>query len=233
MADLPHLSVVLPAYLEEENLRLLLPRITAAAGTTGPSFEVIVVDTVLPLDATETVARQHQARVIRRAPSNSFGDAVRTGIAQALGEIVIFMDADGSHGPEMIPLLVRELQNADVVIASRYVSGGRTENSAVSRAMSRILNRSYELVLGLDVRDVSNSFRAYRGDLLRSLLLRCDNFDIVEEILYKIRRTVPHARFKEVPAVFKKRLFGRTKRNLPLFVVTYLVTILRLRFFTR
>ena len=236
MADPPRLSVVLPAYLEEENLRLLLPRLFAALALTGLSSEVVVVDTALPRDATEAVAKEHGARLVRRGPGDCFGDAVRTGIAEARGELVVFMDADGSHGPEMIPALVEASggsEPADVVIASRYVEGGYTENSALLRAMSRILNTSYSVVLGLDVKDVSNSFKLYRAPLLRELALECDNFDVVEEILYKIRRRHPGARFREIPCVFKQRMFGRTKRNLLLFVASYLVTILKLRFFLK
>ena len=144
----------------------------------------------------------------------------------------MFMDADGSHPPEFIPKLVENARNQDVVIASRYVEGGVTENPWILIFMSRVLNLVYSVVLSLKVKDVSNSFKLYRADCIRNLDLRCENFDIVEEILFKMVRVFPNLRVMEVPFVFKKRMFGETKRNLLAFIFTYFFTIIRLRFLT-
>lgn len=224
-------SIVLPAYLEEENLRLLLPRIRATAEQLGGSYEIIVVDTTTALDGTKDACQKNGVRYLNRSPSNSFGDAVRTGINAAKGEWILFMDADGSHGPEFIPRLVSESDKFDVVIASRYVAGGHTENSLPLIFMSRVLNIVYAVVLGLPIKDVSNSFKIYRASMLKNLKLTCQNFDIVEEILIKIVRSNKSLKVKEIPFSFKKRMFGDTKRNLFLFMLTYLYTIVRLRFF--
>ena len=223
------LSIILPSYLEEENLRLLLPRLNDVLEGLGLVSEILVVDTIAPLDATEQVCAEFGAVYVTRAPGNVFGDAVRTGIQRAQGKWVLFMDADGSHAPEFVKSLWEEAPENDIVIASRYVDGGYTENSAPLRLMSRVLNWTYSLILNLPYKDVSNSFKLYRASLLKSLHLRCDNFDVVEEILYKIVRTHPKLRVKEIPFSFKKRMFGETKRNLVLFIITYLVTMIRLR----
>lgn len=224
------LSVVLPAFLEEENLRLLLPRLQAALQQLKCSYEIIVVDTVKPLDNTTQVCRQLGVACISRQPGNAFGDAVRTGISAARGEYVLFMDADGSHPPEFILQLYAQIDTHDIVIASRYVPGGYTENNLISSFMSRVLNMTYSLVLNLNCRDVSNSFKIYRSALLKGLSLRSNNFDIIEEILFKIHRSHGDVRIKEVPFSFKKRMFGETKRNLLLFMITYIYTLLKLRF---
>jgi dolichol-phosphate mannosyltransferase len=229
MSDGFGVSVVLPAYLEEENLRLLLPRIREALSRIAMTSEIVVVDTVTPLDATEEVVAQAGGRLVRRGPGNCFGDAVRTGIAEAKGNYIVFMDADGSHSPELIPQLVSEAANYDVVIASRYIEGGHAENDFVLRAMSRVLNWSYSFILNLKVKDASNSFRVYRAETLKGFTLRCRNFDIVEEILVKITRYHRDATMKEIPATFKKRMFGETKRSLLLFIITYVMTMIRLR----
>ncbi len=143
---------------------------------------------------------------------------------------MIFMDSDGSHTPEFLPQLWREREHADVVIASRYVEGGYTENSKMLVGMSRVLNWSYSLILGLPCKDVSNSFKLYRRAQLQCLVLKCENFDIVEEILYKLIRLFPDLKIKEVPFSFKKRMFGETKRHLLWFILSYAITILKLRF---
>jgi dolichol-phosphate mannosyltransferase len=227
-------SVVLPAYLEEENLRFLLPRLAATMDEVRAPYEIIVVDTTSPLDNTEKVCREWGARYVPRQPANSFGDAVRSGIAAAAGERIIFMDADGSHSPEFIGRLIEADSSGtyDVVIASRYVKGGLTDNSLTLVLMSRLLNWTYSLVLGLRCKDVSNSFKMYRGPQLKALQLTSGNFDIVEEILFKLNREQRGLKICEIPYSFKQRAFGKTKRNLVQFVFTYLTTIIRLRFFT-
>jgi len=222
-------SVVLPAYLEEENLRLLLPRLKAVSEGMGVTFEILVVDTVTPLDSTPDVCRQQGAAYLARVGSNSYGSAIRTGIRAAQGRHIVFMDADGSHPPEFLPKLFEFRNDYDVVVASRYAEGGHAENPRHLVWMSRVLNWSYAIVLNLRCKDVSNSFKLYRGEQLKSLKLRSDNFDIVEEILFKLNRRF-RVRIKEVPFTFKKRMFGQTKRNLVLFMLTYLVTLIRLRF---
>lgn len=223
------LSVILPSYQEGENLKLLLPGLKRAAAAVSPAYEVIVVDTCQPKDDTAKVCREHQVRYVPRRGGDSFGDAVRTGIEAAQGEWTVFMDADGSHSPEMVPKLARYADDYDVVIASRYVQGGRTENSRALVLMSRLLNLVYVWVLKLNCRDVSNSFKLYRTAQLKAISLRCNNFDIVEEILVKIQRLLKTVRIKEVPFTFERRKAGKTKRNLVTFILTYAFTLVRLR----
>lgn len=223
------LSIVIPAYMEEENLRLLLPRLRKTVETVIASFEILIVDTRDPRDSTRQVCEESRVSYLNRRGSDSFGAAVRTGISQSRGRHVLFMDADGSHPPEFIPRLLEFKEDFDVVIASRYIGGGHTENTPVLIWMSRVLNMTYALVLNIRCRDVSNSFKIYRGEELRAVQLRCENFDIVEEILVKLSRRHPLT-IKEVPFTFKKRMFGESKRSLVLFLFSYLFTLLRLRF---
>jgi dolichol-phosphate mannosyltransferase len=224
------LSVVLPAYQEEENLRNLLPRLLETLKTMDVSSEVLVIDTNNPMDRTKEVCDDNGIRHIKRRVDNYFGSAVRTGIQEAQGKYIIFMDADGSHPPEFIPEIFCFAEKYDVVIASRYIDKGRTENSLLLILMSRVVNWTFSIVLNLPCKDVSNSFKVYRGQQLKNVKLTCNNFDIVEEILFKLRRAHPLMSFKEVPFVFKKRMFGETKRNLFVFILTYIFTVIKLRF---
>ncbi len=226
------LSVILPAYLEEENLRILLPRVKKTLNALTPANEIIVVDTERAMDGTPQACEEAGATYINRTGSNTYGSAIRSGLAKAQGKHIIFMDADGSHYPEFIKKLWAERENNDIVIASRYIEGGHTENSAVLVLMSKIVNWGYAFFLGLKVKDVSNSFKLYRAEYIKELTLKCDNFDVVEEILYKIIKNHKDCRIKELPFSFKQRMFGETKRNLPLFVLTYIQTLIKLRFFS-
>lgn len=222
-------SIVIPAYKEDKNLEVLLPELNSTIEASGLSGEIVVVDTMQPMDDAKAVCARNNARYVNRSGGNSYGSAVRTGIAQAGGKWIVFMDADGSHSPSFIGQLLKERETADVVIASRYVESGGSENSFLLIAMSKLLNLTYAFVLGIPCKDVSNSFKLYQAEPLKKLTLTCENFDIVEEILYKLCRANKNIRIKELPYFFKARLFGKTKRNLFLFILTYLFTIIKLR----
>jgi dolichol-phosphate mannosyltransferase len=226
----PYVSVVLPAWREEENLRLLLPRVKAALAGLGRSWEVLVVDAPAPIDATPEICRAEGVRHVARAPTGSYGDAFRTALREARGELIACMDADGSHAPELLPALLARAETADLVIGSRYVDGGFTENPWVLRLMSRVVNACYTMVLSLPVSDVSNSLRVYRAGLVRGIPLTCDHFDVLEEVLVKMRRRHAGLRIAEVPVTFRRRMFGETKRNLVTFALGFAVTLVRLRF---
>ena len=230
MPEQVDLSVVIPAYSEEENLRVLLPRLTAEVRGLNARTEVLVVDTMTPMDHTAQVCQEFGARCLSREKGNTYGDAVRTGIAHTQGAYVLFMDAVGSRSPEFIRLMWNLRETNDVVIASRYryVDGGATENPRVLIVMSQILNGMYRLILNIRCRDVSNSFKLYRGALLRQITLTCDNFDVVEEILVRCSLVKPDLSIKEIPFIFKKRMFGMSKRALVTFVFSFYVTLVRL-----
>jgi dolichol-phosphate mannosyltransferase len=193
-------------------------------------YEVLVVDTIEPLDNTRAVCQEYDVKYLNRKNGNNYGDAIRTGIQAACGEKIIFMAADGSHSPEFILKLLEYQDSDDVVIASRYIKGGYTENSKILVLMSKILNITYSIFLNIKCKDISNSFKLYDASFIKSINLYCDNFDIVEEILYKLSKNNKKLRIKEIPYTFKARIFGKTKRNLLLFMISYLVTMLKLRF---
>lgn len=228
---MPILSVVIPSYQEEKNLKIILPGLLSVLDKIEPSYEVLIIDTMEPMDETKSfcASLDSRFRYLNRKKGNSFGDGVRTGITEAQGKYLIFMDADGSHDPEFISELYRYKDEFDVVIASRYIAGGATKNSKTLILMSRIVNLIYSFVLNLNCYDVSNSFKLYKTGDLKKLKLLCNNFDIVEEILFKLKRDNKNLTIKELPFTFDKRMFGKTKRNLFIFMLTYIYTLIKLR----
>ena len=218
----------MPAYEEAANLDRLLPALHIALGGLGICYELLVVDTPTPRDDTKAICVRHRAVYIPRRGGELYGHAVRTGIEAAKGAHIIFMDADGSHNPAFLPRLWARRATADLVIASRYIPGGHTENPAVLIAMSLAVNIVFRLVLGLKCADVSNSLRLYHADQLKPLALECDHFDIVEEILVKLAYSRPGFAIAEIPFTFEKRQDGRTKRNLIAFALGYAATLRRL-----
>lgn len=220
------ISVVLPAYKEEENLKSILPHLNECLN--GMDYEIIIVDTQEPLDQTKEVCGQNGCKWVPRAGGNDYGDAIRTGIAAASKNYMVIMDADGSHDPEDIKRLYSAMEDGDydLVIGSRYCKGGDTQNPFVLKAMSRILNWVYKIAFRLPVEDVSDSFRMYRTDQVKQLELKCQNFDIVEEIIILLNNYVDDFKVKEVPIVFNERVHGETKRDLFKFILSYIKTMM-------
>lgn len=224
------LNIIIPAYLEEENLRILLPRIKAVADDLKVKYEIVIVDTMTEMDNTHKVCDELQVKYINRENGNKYGDAIRTAIQHSNATHILFMDADGSHSPEFIKNLYSQKEGNDIVIASRFIDGGGSDNKKVLIFMSWTVNFIYSFLFNLKCKDVSNSFKLYNGDLLRSITLKCDNFDIIEEILIKLKRKNKNLKLKEIPYMFKERMFGQTKRNLIAFVFSYFFTLIKLKF---
>lgn len=229
------LAIAIPAYDEIENLNFLIPEIfSEIKNIKNQKTEIIVIVKYDEFEGIVDSIRKLGATVIRRHPSNTFGDAIRSGIQYCENsyEFMIFMDADGSHSPATIKKLWTKINevNADVVIASRYTVGGSSANSFLAILMSRILNRIYGIVLGLKVRDVSTNFKIYRVERIRGIRLQCNNYDIVEELLLKASRKSMSFQAHEIPDHFNERRYGESKRKLSLFIISYIFTLFRLRF---
>lgn len=227
------LTVMIPAYREADSLRQLLPRIIAAASALTPDHEVLVVDTQEPMDDTEAVCAAAGARHIHRSGGNQYGDAIRTGIAEARGKYLLCMDADGSHNPNYFASMWAKRSEWDIVIGSRYAKGGHTENPAVLIWMSYVVNLTFRIVFRLTARDVTNSFRLYRTAILKGMHLESNNFDILEEILIRCVTHRPPARVGEVPVTFERRKAGESKRKLVAFAFGYIDTLQKLRKFQK
>ena len=221
-------SIILPSYKESDNLKVLLPKLIKTADQFLLSYEVIVVDACKSLDETQKVCELHNVIYLNRSPRNVYGDAVRTGIQRAKGELIIFMDSDGSHPPEFLSEMTQYVDHYDLLIASRYVKGGVTENNMPLVFMSRVLNLIYSKLLKINCYDISNSFRVYRHNQLELLTLHCDNFDIIQEILFSLIGKNPNLKIKEIPFSFKKRIFGKSKRSMVIFIVSYFKTLMKL-----
>ena len=226
------LSVVIPAYEEAENLRWLLPALhrtlSAPAFEIGSAYEIIVIDAHERRDDSGEVCAANGAIHRYGEGKSSYGGAIQQGIRLSRGQRVVIMDADGSHEPGFIAKFWEKRNVADLVIASRYIPGGETQNPAILIWMSLAINIVFRRILGLRCADVSNSFRLYIGDDLRALKLTCSHFDTVEEILVKLSVLHPSYRILEIPFTFCQRRSGETKRNLVAFAISYVATLWQL-----
>ena len=228
------LQVLIPAFDELANLRVLLPQFE---GFNDSSPGITIEPTVIvPTHASDNEIREIErlnAKVVVREPSDTFGDAIRTGIRSIApsADYVVFMDADGSHIPGRILDMLPHAATADVVVASRYTKGGSSDNTLMLKTMSLLLNRAYSMVLGINCKDVSTNFKLYHAKDLRGISLACNNFDVVEEILFRLQEQKRPQRLVivEIPDHFAQRNLGDSKRRLGPYIASYLWTLGRLR----
>jgi dolichol-phosphate mannosyltransferase len=210
--------VIVPTYDEVQNLEPVLERLHASV----PAAHALVVDDGSP-DRTGELADKLAAvdprvHVLRRDAKTGLGAAYKAGFRWALErgyDVVVEMDADGSHAPEQLPALLGALESADLVLGSRYVPGGRVTDWPVHRLMlSRAGNRYTRWALRLPLTDATGGYRAARAELIDRL-----PFDDVAsqgycfQVDWAWRAVRAGARVAEVPITFTERTFGRSKMS--------------------
>ncbi|MGZ6792516.1 MAG: polyprenol monophosphomannose synthase [Mycobacteriales bacterium] len=210
--------MIVPTYNEKDNLAVIAGRLHAAV----PTAELLVVDDNSP-DGTgaladDLAAREDWVHVLHRTGKEGLGAAYVAGFTWA-GEqgydVVVEMDADGSHAPEQLPRLLAALEHADLVLGSRWVAGGEVVNWPRSReVLSRGGNAYTRLVLGLPLKDATGGYRAYRRPVLDEVLARgvasqgyCFQVDLAWQIWKGGYRVV------EVPITFVERERGESKMS--------------------
>ena len=212
--------VIIPTYNEAINLKLLVPSVLEK----GP-FDVLIVDDNSP-DGTgevaETLAKCFAGRVevLHRSGKLGLGTAYLAGFRYALTmgyQQVFTMDADFSHDPSQLPALRGALDEADVVLGSRYVPGGGSLRWPLRR---RLLSRGgsiyARLMLGLPIHDLTGGFKGFRRQVLEALMpelnaIRSNGYAFQIEMTYRCAR---HGfQIKEVPILFEDRVVGQSKMN--------------------
>ena len=224
------LSTVLLAYKEEENLKVLIPKLKETLDPLGEDYELIVVDTAVATDNTEGVCKEMGVKYVHQERPG-FGGAYAKGISEATGDKILFLDSDGSHDPSYIPAIYQKYNEGyDLVIGSRYTKGGTSNDAKSSQILSHILNFVFRIVLGLNIKDVSTNFRIYKASLVKDADLKSVNYDVLEEILLLMKKKAGKDKLKyaEVPISFNKRIYGESKRRLIPFIISYIKTIFRL-----
>ena len=181
MDGTPELAVIIPAWNERENLELLLPALREVIADLGVAAEIVVVDGG-SRDGTPEAAARRGARVVSQQ-ERGYGGALLAGFAATTAPYLVTMDADPSHRPVFLQEFWKHRNDAEVLIASRYVPGGRAEMGRARRLLSHILNRTYSRVPSLPLRDLSSGFRMCRREVLANLTIQARDFDMLEEIL--------------------------------------------------
>ena len=210
--------VVIPTYNEVDNVEGTVRRVRAAA----PDVEVLVVDDASPDGTGDLVQKisESDARVhlLRRLGKQGLGVAYVQAFAWGLErgyDVLVQMDADGSHLPEQLPQLLRVVADADLVLGSRWVPGGRVVNwPARRRALSRAGNTFARFALGLPLRDSTGGYRVFRRTALEGLDLdRVSSQGYCFQVDLARRALLCDLRVVEVPITFVERERGASKMD--------------------
>ncbi len=209
---------IIPTYNEIESLPITLGRLREA----NPEVDVLVVDDGSP-DGTgawadERSAADAKVHVLHRAEKNGLGGAYLAGFAWGLErgyDVLVEMDADGSHQPEQLPRLLDAIHGADLVIGSRRVPGGKMVNWPAHRKLISMCGSLYpRLMLGLDLTDITAGYRAYRAQTLREMDLaavQSKGYGFQVDMTFRTARL--GKRIVEVPITFVEREFGESKMS--------------------
>jgi dolichyl-phosphate beta-glucosyltransferase len=187
------LSIIIPAFNEEKRLGPHLGPVLDFLEQNYPNYELIIVDDGSQDATSKTVQtainKEPRAKLIAYQPNKGKGYAVRQGVMAATGDSILIMDADLSTPLSEIPKIVKKLENADIVIGSRYHLEANVSKSAplIRRAASMIFDQIKYLIVGLrKYKDTQCGFKIFRADIAKKLfkLARVDRFMWDVEILY-------------------------------------------------
>lgn len=227
------ISVILPTYNERENAVKLSKSILKIC----KDCEIIIVDDNSPDGTAENFKanfyKDKKARMIERKNERGLATAIKDGIKNSKGDIIILMDVDFSHDPQTIPLMIKEIKenDYDIVLGSRYISNARLKSKIHRRITTWMMETFIQTVLKLGIKDITNGYIAVKKDLLKQL-----NFDkifygygdyAIRLLFYSKKKG---AKIKEVPSNYRYRTSGQTKTKLLRMGLQYGLAVLKLRF---
>lgn len=226
-------TIILATYNECENIEAT----TSAIFQSLPDpVEVIVVDDNSP-DLTWKIASEigdPRIKVVRRTKARGLASAINRGIIESRGDYVGWMDADMSHPPALLPVMLARLAEWDVAIGSRYVPGGKDDRSPSRVITSRFINRLATLILGYGILDYDSGFILMHRKVLDAVTLSPSGYGayFIEFIYGCCRKGL---KVVEIPYTFTERVRGVSKSNVNLLQfgfagLGYILRILRSRF---
>ncbi|RPI30693.1 MAG: glycosyltransferase [Chloroflexota bacterium] len=218
------LTVVIPALNEAENLAVLLPDIHRILSRMNICYSIVVVDEHADDKTRQVVAQNHA--VLLSPPTRGYANALRAGFDIAACDYLVTMDADYSHPPDFLRDLWESRDTSGVIIASRYIAGGKAIMPRSRYILSKILNLVFSRGLDLAVKDMSSGYRLYNFRTIKPDRLRSDDFDVLQELLvYALGEGYT---IHEIPFCYQPRREGSSHARVLKFGLAYLRTFTRL-----
>jgi dolichol-phosphate mannosyltransferase len=212
----PVVTVITPVFNERRNLAENVSRIQKVLSSRFILFELVIVDDNSPDGSgrlPDELAEEHGfIKVLHRSERRGLGTAYKDGFALVEGGFIISMDSDLSHDPRYLPAVLREADDADIVIGSRFVEGGTIVGRSIWRDLLSIFaNHMIRILTGTSIRDWASGLRVYRREAWERIMPRVNSnkWDFQFESLYKA--VEEGLRVRETPITFYERADGSSK----------------------
>lgn len=221
----PTISVIVPAFNEEKTIEEVLIKTHLTLESLQFPYEVIVVDDG-STDRTREIASKYKATVLSNGKNRGKGYALKRGFQNAQGDIIITIDADGSHSPEDIKTLLTPILNgADVVLGSRFKDGnGKNSTKKLHLFGNGMINLLIRILTKKHITDSQSGFRAYKRKILKEIQMSSEGYEVETELTVK---TLKNGNILyEVPISSRKRKNGCSHLNPLSDGITILKTII-------
>lgn len=226
------LSLVIPAHNEEQTLPGVIAALQDEMGSAGIPYEIVVVnDNSRDRTANVVLAmREHDDRVclVNRSPPNGFGRAVRAGLDQITGDVIVVYMADASDHPTDVVRYYRKIEEGyDCVFGSRFINGGQVvEYPIVKLVFNRIVNKLMQWFFLCPFNDLTNAFKAYRTTVARDCgPYRASHFNITIEM--SLSAMIRKYNIAQIPISWTGRTWGSSNLRLGEMGRRYLATLLK------
>jgi glycosyltransferase involved in cell wall biosynthesis len=205
----PAISIVIPAYNEAQTIGNVIEETLTVMDSLRLPYEIIIVDDG-STDNTRRIATNYKATVLHNGKNRGKGHAVRKGFRHAQGDIIVTIDADGSHSPKEIPELINPLFNGtDVVSGSRFLGTGKYFTTRLNRLGNSLFNITIMILTRKHVTDSQTGFRAIKKQVIDKLNLNSTGYDIETEITVKSLKN--GFTFQEKPISCQRREYNMSK----------------------
>jgi glycosyltransferase involved in cell wall biosynthesis len=222
------ISVVIPAYNEEKTVGNVISDTMSVMGSLEMPYEILVVDDG-STDMTRQIATGYKAIVLSNGKNQGKGYALRKGFQHAQGDIVVTVDADGSHKPKEIPALIQPLFNGvDITAGSRFLGRRKDSTSRLNRVGNILFNIVIMILTGKLITDSQTGFRAFKKHALQGIEIQSNGYEIETELTVKGLKN--GFVVQEVPICCEKRQIGRSRLRILFDGFRILRTILKANF---
>lgn len=202
-------SVIIPAYNEEKTIGYVIEEVMHMMDALNVPYEIIVVDDG-STDGTREIASRYKVTLLSNGRNRGKGYALRRGFQYAQGDIIVTIDADGSHNPKEIPELIDSIfDGADIVAGSRFLGSDRDHTSKLHVFGNNLINLTIMVLTRKLITDSQTGLRAFKKDFLKKIDLESCGYEIETEITVKGLKN--GFKFKEIPISCNRRKYSVSK----------------------
>lgn len=228
------LTIIIPVFNEEKTIIKVLERINKVnLSQLGIGKEVIVVDDGSVDTTFDKINKNHNGIILRHANNQGKGMAIRTGLEEAKGDIIIIQDADLEYHPECYPELIKPILSgqAQVVFGSRFLNGKYPMNMDMPHFLAnKFLTLLANILFNIHITDESTCYKVFKSEAIKGIKLTCRQFEFCPEVIAKLSRG--KIKIHEIPISYTARTKAEGKKIEFKDAIQAILTLIKYRFFS-